>query len=315
MQSPYPPLRSNQWLTGTVLLGLLILLAWGMMMPKSGLDARGEKTWITIVFLLLLYAYINLTAFRLGHFLVQYLDFPLLTKIESALLAHLLGLSWLSIGVMVLGLAGRLSAEAIFFWLGISGIMAWLGPRNGGRLTSADLLPGAKNRYLMMLQVIMAAGIPLLVLECLSPVWDYDALLYHLEVPRQFLAQGNLYFDPEVLRSAYPNLGEMLFLIGIAFDLDSLAKLINFTYAILFVLSGYVFTQRFFGKESALTTAGILLGVPAFWMWSTWAGIDFAWASYEFWSLCCRIMVVREQKELVEVADACRDHVRFGCKY
>ena len=49
-----------------------------MMMPKFGLDARGEKTWITIVFLLLLYAYINLTAFGLGHFLVQYLDFPLL---------------------------------------------------------------------------------------------------------------------------------------------------------------------------------------------------------------------------------------------
>jgi len=272
-------------LTGTVLLGLLILLAWGMMMPKFGLDARGEKTWITIVFLLLLYAYINLTAFGLGHFLVQYLDFPLLTKIESALLAHLLGLSWLSIGVMILGLAGRLSAEAIFFWLGVSGLIAWLGLRDGGRLTSADFLPGAKSRYLMMLQVIMAAGIPLLVLECLSPVWDYDALLYHLEVPRQFLAQGNLYFDPEVLRSAYPNLGEMLFLIGIAFDLDSLAKLINFTYAILFVLSGYVFSQRFFGKESALTTAGILLGVPAFWMWSTWAGIDFAWASYEFWSV------------------------------
>ena len=195
-----------------------------MLMPKPGLDARGEQTWITIVFLLLLYAYINLTAFGLGHFLVQYLDFPLLTKIEFALLAHLLGLSWLSIGVMILGLAGRLSVETIFFWLGSSGIIAWLGRRDVGRLTSADFLPGAKSRYLMMLQVIMAAGIPLLVLECLSPVWDYDALLYHLEVPRQFLAQGNLYFDPEVLRSAYPNLGEMLFLIGIAFDRDSTGK-------------------------------------------------------------------------------------------
>ena len=272
-------------MAGTILLGLLILLAWGLVIPKPGLEAQREQTWIRIIFLLILYVYINLTGFGLGYFGLKSLDLPLLTKTESILLAYLLGFGCLSLGVMTLGLAGWLSAETIFLLLAGAGVIALMGLRDVGWLTSTNSLAKAKSRYLIMLQVIIAAGIPLLLLECLSPVWDYDALLYHLEVPRQYLAQGKLYFDPEVLRSAYPYLGEMLFLTGIAFDLDSLAKLINFTYAIIFVVSSYVLSQRFFGNESALTTAGILIGAPAFWMWSTWAGIDFAWASYEFWSV------------------------------
>lgn len=254
-------------------------------MPKLGLDVRGWETWVKIAFLLVLYLYIHLAAFGWGRFLRKRFDLPLLTNFESTLLTYLLGFGCLSLGVMVLGLVGWLSAVGIFFWLAISGVIAWMELGRVHGLRWASRVPESKGFYLILLQIVAAVGIVLLFLECLLPVWDYDALLYHLEVPRQFLAQGRFYFDPETLRSAYPYLGEMLFLTGIAFDLDSVAKLVSFTYAILFVLSSYAFSRRYFGPDAAYTTAGILIGAPAFWMWSTWASIDFAWAAYEFWSV------------------------------
>jgi hypothetical protein len=277
--------KRNLWLAGVLYLILLSLVAWRLTMPKPGPDARGTATWIKIAFLLLLYVYINLAALGLGRFLLKYFVLSLLTKTEFALLAYLLGLGSLSAGIMILGLVGWLNAGTIFFWLAVAGAIALIEWRGRGPLTWTDQFPRVKSLYLILLQIILALGLLLLLLECLLPVWDYDALLYHLEVPRQFLAQGQFYFDPEVLRSAYPYLGEMLFLAGIAFDLDSLAKLVNLTYAILFLLSSCAFSRRFFGTESTYTTAGILIGVPAFWMWATWAGIDFAWGTYEFWSV------------------------------
>src|SRR5688500_1864910 len=121
MQSPYGNLGSNRWLAGTILLGLLILLAWGLVIPKPGLEAQREQTWIRIIFLLILYVYINLTGFGLGYFGLKSLDLPLLTKTESILLAYLLGFGCLSLGVMTLGLAGWLSAETIFLLLAGAG--------------------------------------------------------------------------------------------------------------------------------------------------------------------------------------------------
>jgi 4-amino-4-deoxy-L-arabinose transferase-like glycosyltransferase len=121
--------------------------------------------------------------------------------------------------------------------------------------------------------------------------------MYHLEIPRQFLAQGKIYFIPEMFRSAYPLLGEMLFLIGLAFKADAFAKLINLTFAIVFVLSAYVFGKRFLGRETALIALGILLGTPAIPTWATWVSIDFAWAAYEFWSLYILILWVENNQK------------------
>ena len=278
-------LHQDKFLAGVAMLGLLSLLSLRLSMPKHGLDGVGRQTWAEIAFLLVLYLYLGFSALGLGRILIRCIQLPSLTSLESTLLACILGLSFLSVGLMVLGLLGWLTARVIFTWLAISGVLAGLGLGGMNGLAGRGSLSKGKDGYLAFVQIIAAIGILLLFMECLLPVWDYDALLYHLEVPRQFLAQGKIYFDPEVLRSGYPYLGEMLFVAGIVFDLDSLAKLINFTYAALFVLSAYAFSRRFFGSQAAYTTSAILIGAPAFWMWATWAGIDFAWASYEFWSV------------------------------
>jgi len=68
--------------------------------------------------------------------------------------------------------------------------------------------PPVRSRFEIFLQIIILACIPLQLVNAVSPVWDYDAMLYHLEIPSQFLAEGRIYFDPETWRSAYPFLGK-----------------------------------------------------------------------------------------------------------
>ncbi|MGC1377632.1 MAG: glycosyltransferase family 39 protein [Anaerolineales bacterium] len=244
--------------------------------------------WGETAFLVILYGYINITAVGLVWILLRWLAMPL-SKAESILASYLLGLGAVSLGVMLLGLAGWLTSAAIFVWLALIGLVTcreWPGiAKDIWSILRAFRFAGRGAPFEFFLQIVIIILLPTLLINALLPVWDYDALLYHLEIPRQFLAQGRIYFDPEVLRSAYPFLGEMLFLIGLVFRLASLAKLINLTYAVLFILSIYTFGKRFFGRETAVIAVAIWAGTPAFSMWATWASIDFAWAVYEFWGV------------------------------
>lgn len=264
-------------------------LIWRWTMPRIGMQARGPLIWIEILLLLILYGYILLSAYGLGHLFLRLLKLPLLSKTESILLAFLTGLAAFSLGIAIIGLAGWLNAAGVLAWMAVSGFVACRelleGPCSYEVGDDASHVPPVRSRFEIFLQIIILISIPLQLVSALSPVWDYDALLYHLEIPSQFLVEGRIYFDPETWRSAYPFLGEMPFIVGMVLGLDPVGKLINLTYAVLFVSSAYVFSLRFLGRQTAYAAAAILIGAPAFLLWATWAAVDFAWASYEFWSI------------------------------
>ena len=157
-------------------------------MLPVGIERIGAQIWIEIGFLLLLYGYIFLTVYGIGHLFLRFLILPL-SRIESILLAFLLGLGAFSIGIAIIGMAGCLTTLGILAWLVISGSIAFREllevvydseKRNDGSASP-------RSRFEVLLQTIIFASIPLLLVSVVSPVWDYDALLYHLEVPRQFL--------------------------------------------------------------------------------------------------------------------------------
>jgi len=264
-------------------------LLWRWMTPHMGMQARGPLIWIEILLLLILYGYILLSAYGLGHLVLRLFKLPLLSKTESILLAFMIGLAAFSLGLTIIGLAGWLNIVGILAWMTISGFIAFrelLGVAYAHeRKVDALNPPVSGRRFEIFLQIIIFIAIPVLLIHAVSPVWDYDALMYHLELPRQFLAEGRIYFNPDVWRSGYPLLGEMPSVVGIVFGLDSLGKLVNLTYAVLLIGGAYVFSVRFLGRGVAYTAAAILIGAPAFLLWSTWVAIDFAWAAYEFWSV------------------------------
>lgn len=280
-------------------IGALAAVLW-IFPAGTDFNAKGLVIWVNILFLFILFLYILLTALGLGKIILRCFE-TTLTRLEFNLLALMLGLAVLSLIIFASGLIGWLNPFSIFCILALTGIISnqeWqaIGFAIWQKISSFKFSP-AKSFYEILLQTILVIFLPLLILNALTPVWDYDALNYHLEVPHQFLEQGRIFFNPEAFRSAFPILGEMLFIIGLAFKLDSLAKLIHLTYAILLILSVYTFSKRFFGYETALIAIGILAGTTSIPAWATWVSMDFAWAGYEFWSLYLITLWLTDEKK------------------
>lgn len=271
------------WIARGIFFAWLAVLGWHLFISPlvSGL-------WTGVLLLSILFAYIAVTALSTGRILVRRFKLPF-SDLEFNLLAFLLGLGLLSFAIALLGIFGWLNKIAIFLILALIGFVStteWNGMFRSAREQVHNFrLPRGSSIYEILLIILIIAIFPLLFINILTPIWDYDALVYHMELPRQFLAQEYIYFDPNIMRSAHPFLGEMLFLVGLAFQVESLARLINLTFAILFIGSTYTFACRFFSREVALVATGILVSTPILSIWATWAGIDFAWAAFECWAL------------------------------
>lgn len=280
-------------------IGIFAARLW-LFPDKSDFNTKGLMTWVNILILSILFIYLLLTALGLGRIILRRFE-TTLTPLEFNLLALMLGLATLSLIIFTIGLIGWLNKLSIFSVLAATGLISQQELEEfrstAGLKIKFFKLPPARNLYEILLQIILMTLLPLLFLNALTPVWDYDALNYHLEVPRQFLEHGKIFFNPEAFRSAFPILGEMLFIVGLGFKLDSLAKLIHLTYAILLILGAYTFGKRFFGYEATLIAIGILVGTTSIPAWATWVSMDFAWAGYEFWSLYLITLWLTDEKK------------------
>ena len=276
-------LYQSIWLFFVMILGAILFL----FTPNP--DIRGVAIWAKGVSTLFLFTYVFFTALGVGRKFQGLLHG--FSKLEINLFSLIFGLALVSNGLVVLGLLGALNKLMIFSWLVLCGLAAsfqW-------REIVGDMLEKMKSlgrfqfnsfggfEYLFF--SVAAFFALLLPIISLAPVRDYDALMYHLQIPRQFLEHGGIYFDPAVWRLSQPMLTEMLFLVGIVFHLESFSQLISLAYCAAFFLSVYAFGRRFFDSHIAILAVGILLGNTAFPVYATSPAVEFSWASYEFWSL------------------------------
>ncbi len=262
-----------------------VFLVWRFNAPAPSLDEQGAIRWAEIMLLLLSYCAILFTALGLGKIILRQSNLSL-ERLEFNLLATLLGLAAISLAVLAIGLVGWLNPTGLFTILALGGLLSrpeWA--RIWTEMIQAVRLRLPDSAFEFFIWITGAGLLGIAIFNALTPAWDYDALMYHLEIPELYLTQGRVYFDPQVWRTGQPLLGEMMYAVAIALRLNPLAKLINLTYAILFIVSAYAFGSRFFSRSSGLLAVGIILGMPALPFWATWAKVDLAWAGYEFWAV------------------------------
>ena len=69
-------------------------------------------------------------------------------------------------------------------------------------------------------------------LTALAPVTDGDALCYHLQVPKVFLASGSLGFDPDLHETVYPLLTESLYAMALALRGPVACRLVQWLFGV-----------------------------------------------------------------------------------
>jgi hypothetical protein len=178
---------------------------------------------------------------------------------DALALALPVGLGGLGLASLGLGEVGRLDARAIGFVLCAGSL-----PLFAGRWWVALRLPTLRSGDGIDRAFAAALGIALAgtLLTALTPVTDGDALCYHLQVPKRFLAHGSVFFDPDLHETVYPLLTEMVFIVALAFRGPVACRLVSWLLGVVLALNVAALARPVLGRR-AWWAATVALLVPA----------------------------------------------------
>ncbi|MCX7428274.1 MAG: phospholipid carrier-dependent glycosyltransferase, partial [Planctomycetia bacterium] len=96
----------------------------------------------------------------------------------------------------------------------------------------------------------------------LAPPTAGDALCYHLDLPKRFLAEHALCYPPYSDNATFPLLVEMWYLWGLALDGAVAAQLVHWTLGILLALAAVVLARPILGRAWAWIVGAVVVLVP-----------------------------------------------------
>lgn len=231
-----------------------------------------------------------LISFGLGLKIFRLFHVTKISKLERTILSVSLGFAIIAYGIFILGLVGKFEPLYFALWLFILLIVSLTEYKE---MISTMLSNYKKTinlwrklHHIHKFLVITLVGVLFLIsLQALTPVWDYDGLMYHLEGPRRFLSIGRISPLQDIHQANGPFLIEMLFSIGVAFGIAPIAKIFHLIFALILVAATFTFSNRYFGGNEGWIPAVILITTPSFLIYSSFAYIDIAWATYVFLSI------------------------------
>lgn len=180
-----------------------------------------------------------------------------LTEIDLVLFSVLTGAGVVAVGFLVLGTVGLLSPWAVG---GLVASLAWLARDEIASIPSTcrQALGSLSGPVLGVLAVV---AIVLLSRSVLPPT-DWDSLMYHLEIPAQFLERGRLFVPADNLHVAFVGLVQMLYLPLLTFGGPTAAAMFSLGFGLLLPLLAFRFAQHLFGGGTAELAAIAVWGTP-----------------------------------------------------
>jgi hypothetical protein len=287
------------WLV--VAAGLIVFpIGLHLLIGERPIGDIGPRALLDTAFALALAAVVLLIAVGLGQRILR-LNAAGWSLLDRTVWAAPIGLGFLAYGVLALGLIGWLQPGTLGLWLVIAGgwtrreWLSWLGEvRPALSRVPLAWCSSSRARRLFVLAAVLIFALALL--QALTPPYDYDGLMYHLQGPRLFLQASRITVLPDNWQANGPATLDTLFILGLAFGSDTFAKLMHLTCGILLVLGVFGFGQRYIRPNGGWFAAAILLSIPIFSMWASWAYADMAWALFEFLGLYA-LIVWRDQRQ------------------
>lgn len=169
-----------------------------------------------------------------------FLGCDLLPPVQRAVVHFCIGAGVLSIvwmGLGILGLFGILTGAMVLLvgWIVLfRQNLSWF----KGLFTIRDAWrePGITEKFI---SIIAAFLVLYQLVIALSPPLKWDALAYHLQLPRQYLAAGNFLFIPENPYWGHPQIVEMIYTLAMSIHRAETAAVINWWVGILVLLGTF----------------------------------------------------------------------------
>lgn len=172
-----------------------------------------------------------------------------------------------------LGLLGLLYREGIVAATLFAAIGAVVQLRRELQLRAAGVTATPEERSVSVIEtmpgwfgVLLVVGATLAAtasfVSALAPPLAGDALCYHLELPKRFLADHRLIFSSHDDNSTFPLLTEMWFLWGLAIDGPAGAQLMHWLAGAILAGAGYVLALPILGRKWSVAAAVFVLLTP-----------------------------------------------------
>ena len=270
-----------------------VLFAWRVVFPERSLEAVGWRAVSDAAFSLGLLALVLFLSWALGRSLIGL--FVTIDDLEGAdgwVLQIGAGLGALGVLIMLLGLVGLFRPAAFVILLtaaSIASSRAWTPVFQAlGRLPVRALRSAREAGPLGIVTLAAGGAIAILALvQALTPPWDYDGLMYHLQGPRLYLEAGRILLTPDVWQANGPMLGEMLYGLGLAFGSASFSRLLHLSVALLLAAATAGVAGRHLGGRAGWIAGAILLGIPIYPIWGSLAFADIFLALFEWLAVSC----------------------------
>ena len=139
---------------------------------------------------------------------------------------------------------------------------------------------------LTLLTIMLTQGIINLI-GALGPELGFDALWYHLTLPKIYLDMHELVHIPGSLLyySTMPKLTEMLYISSLSLGTETIAKLVHFSFGILCLVAIYKVSRKFLSKNFSLLASVLFYSnLVVGWM-SISAYVDLARTFFEIMAL------------------------------
>lgn len=247
-------------------------------------------------------------AILFGHLLLRFCHLPSLTRRWIFLYSTALGIGFLSLLVLGLGMLGMFQRA---LWVFILVIMSLAGfssliPKS---VSSPTANTGSNVSNSKFWSLFSLAAIPFLTLGLLAAsnppgmIWQeegygYDVLEYHLALPKEYLEHGAITYLPHNVYSSFPANLEMLYLLGMIIqdddprEMGTTANFIHLSLAVLLVGAAWAL-----GRDVS-PEAGVVTGlVAASYTWLEYlGGLAYVENGMLFWGICSLATVLHANR-------------------
>jgi len=170
-----------------------------------------------------------------------------------------LGFGLLSVGVLVFG--SLIGINSIWAWLSLIALMVLFHRSIIGWLKKWKGLPGIFSTEGHSKLVLAGTGVMLVLtfLTAQAPPVKFDALVYHLALPRDYLNAGKIIYVPGNMFWGMPQQGEMLYTWVMALAGSEAAAILGWLVGGLAIIGLFGISFHHFGKKAAWVAVAALL--------------------------------------------------------
>lgn len=230
-----------------------------------------------------LVAVLLLAGFALGSFLLSWIGKPS-RPVDQLLIATTIGTGVLGIGLMVVAGFSLVGPLPLWCTVLILGALGWrevshlpLLLREAGRLVVGE---GGVSAFFLVGSLSLVTVV--LLVGGLAPPTDWDSLMYHLEIPRQFLEEGRIFVPPDNLHVAFLGIPHFLYLPLISVGGWAGPALLNGAFVLILGLGVLAAGDRLFGRTTGVVSFVALWGTASLVIVGVTSRVDVTVATFLF---------------------------------